>query len=353
MSRQDRVYTKAAEVPEIWDAGYILFWKHIIRPPIDQHVYAAILSQIQIEREGYVINRSAVKECVDVLLVLRVDGDGPSVYKRHLEPAILRDSEAFYKGEGDRLVESCDAPEYLRRVSFPLLVWRTKTDDFQVESRFESEESRTHHYLSSHTSAPLRQILENNLLKPNLSTVISMPNSGLDIMIDTDKTDDLARLYRLFIMVPTGLLCLRKTLKDSIARRGKEINRASSGTEVGEEDVDVVGNDDDAVTKAKGKGKGKARAVAGAQTMSLALKWVQDVLDLKDTFDNVWKRAFQSDRDLESALNEVCLQLGDYVKSRPINYVPRPSSRSSISTRSRLSSSRCSLTTISKKASEA
>jgi cullin 3 len=352
MSRQDRVYTKAAEVPEIWDAGYILFWKHIIRPSIDQHVYAAILSQIQIEREGYVINRSAVKECVDVLLVLRVDGDGPSVYKRHLEPAILRDSEAFYKGEGERLVESCDAPEYLRRVSYSLLIWRAKTDESQAESRFESEESRTHHYLSSHTSPPLRQILENNLLKPNLSTVISMPNSGLDIMIDTDKTDDLARLYRLFAMVPTGLLCLRKTLKDSIARRGKEINRASSGTEVGEEDIDVVGNDD-AATKAKGKGKGKARTVAGAQTMSLALKWVQDVLDLKDMFDNVWKRAFQSDRDLESALNEVCLQLGDYVRSQHISYVPRPSSRSSISTKSHPSSFRCSSTTISKKASEA
>jgi cullin 3 len=64
-----------------------------------------------------VINRSAVKECVDVLLLLRVDGDGPSVYKHDLEPAILRDSEAFYKGEGDRLLESYDAPEYLRRVS--------------------------------------------------------------------------------------------------------------------------------------------------------------------------------------------------------------------------------------------
>jgi cullin 3 len=53
-----------------------------------------------------------------VLLLLRVDGDGPSVYKRDLEPAILRDSEAFYKGEGNKLLETCDAPEYLRRVSF-------------------------------------------------------------------------------------------------------------------------------------------------------------------------------------------------------------------------------------------
>jgi len=55
---------------------------------------------------------------VDVLLLLRVNGDGPSVYKRDLEPAILRDSEAFYQGEGNKLLETCDAPEYLRRVSF-------------------------------------------------------------------------------------------------------------------------------------------------------------------------------------------------------------------------------------------
>lgn len=124
-------------------------------------------------------------------------------------------------------------------------------------------------------------------------------------MVDTDKIDDLGRLYRLCIMVPTGLPCLRRALKDSIARRGKDINRASAGTEVGEGDIDV-GNDDGAADKAKGKGKGKVRVVAGAQTMSLALKWVQDVLDLKDTFDRVWRMALQSDRDLESALNEVC-----------------------------------------------
>lgn len=129
-----------------------------------------------------------------------------------------------------------------------------------------------------------------------------MPNSGLDIMVDADKMDDLARLYRLFAVVSTGLPCLRKALKDSIARRGKDINRASAGIETDDEDIDVVGNNEDN----KGKGRGKVRAGAGAQTMSLALKWVQDVLNLKDKFDQVWGRAFQRDRDLESAINEVC-----------------------------------------------
>lgn len=171
----------------------------------------------------------------------------------------------------------------------------------QVNQRFEAEESRTHHYLSSQTSIPLRHILENNLLKPNLSTVIDMPYSGLDSMIDTDKMDDLALLYKLYIMVPAGLPCLRKALKASIARRGKEINAVSAVTDSADKLIDIVGDDDDA------KGKGKSRPASGAQTLALALKWVQDVLDLKDKFDQVWKRSFRSDRDLESALNEVSM----------------------------------------------
>lgn len=172
------------------------------------------------------------------------------------------------------------------------------THTTQLESRLDSEESRTHHYLSSHTSTPLRHILENNLLTPNLSTVINMPNSGLDVMVDTDKMDDLARLYKLYIMVPAGLACLCKTLKNSIACRGKDINTASVGTEASDGAVDVIGDDEDV------KGKTKARP---AQTLTLALKWVQDVLDLKDRFDQVWKRSFQSNRDIESALNEVSI----------------------------------------------
>ena len=110
------MYTKTANVPEIWDAGLLLFVKHIIRPPIQDHLIKAVLVQIQTERDGFVINRSVVKECVDVLLDLHEKADGPTIYKRDLEPAILHESERFYKEEGERLLETCDAPEFLRRV---------------------------------------------------------------------------------------------------------------------------------------------------------------------------------------------------------------------------------------------
>lgn len=116
-----------------------------------------------------------------------------------------------------------------------------------------------------------------------------MPNSGLDSMIDLDKINHLSRLYRLFTMVTPGLPCLRKALKESIARRGKDINMESLG-----------------ITEVDDEGKGKGKLKSAAQILAHALKWVQDVLDLKDKFDSVWKRAFDSNRELESALNEVC-----------------------------------------------
>lgn len=180
----------------------------------------------------------------------------------------------------------------------------TSTDIWQAEARFQEEESRTHHILSTLTTLPLQRILEKNLVSPHLWTVVNMPNSGLDAMIDSDRLDDLARLYRLFTRVTAGLPCLRKSLRETVIRRGKEINDASTG--LSGDGAESQEEEAAAEPSAKAKGKAKARPPNPAsQTLALALKWVQDVLDLKDKFDTMWSKAFQSDRDLESGLNEV------------------------------------------------
>lgn len=115
--KKDRVYTKTADVPETWSKGLELFLKHIIKSPIKEHLITAILKQVKYERDGYVINRSAVKGCVDVFLSLDVDPDGSTtVYKLDFEPLFLKESENFYKAEADYLLTTCDASEYLLRV---------------------------------------------------------------------------------------------------------------------------------------------------------------------------------------------------------------------------------------------
>jgi cullin 3 len=124
-----------------------------------------------------------------------------------------------------------------------------------------------------------------------------MPNSGLDVMIDLDKVNDIARLYRLFTMVPEGLPTLRKAFKETINNRGRAINTTGSTDDGQEEEADPP-------ERTKGKGKAQAQP-AGSQTLRLALKWVEDVLALKDKFEGILRNALQSDRELESGINEV------------------------------------------------
>ena len=57
------------------------------------------------------------------------------------------------------------------------------------------------------------------------------------------------------------------------------------------------------------KDKGKGRATPSNQTLTMALKWVQDILDLKDKMDSVWAKSFESNPKIEATLNEVSIGL--------------------------------------------
>jgi hypothetical protein len=97
-----------------------------------------------------------------------------------------------------------------------------------------------------------------------------------------------------------------------------------NGSQVKQEPTDVDMNiqlDDVPVKEEKGKGKGKAvagsaasaGAAAGASAQAPALaqavRWVQDVLDLKDKFDRILEQAFQGDKSIQISINEVSLHV--------------------------------------------
>jgi len=117
---QDRVHTASENVPEITIAGLHLFLDNVLHSkilPVREHVVNALLGQVQVERDGYSINRSAMKECVEVYTTLINPRNGVKVYYEDLEPSFLNESQRFYAAEAQKLLETCDAPEYLRRAS--------------------------------------------------------------------------------------------------------------------------------------------------------------------------------------------------------------------------------------------
>lgn len=115
------MYTQSAKVPTIYDVGLELFWSHIVRSnlyPIHTHLMGTLLSQVQLERDGQSIQRSTVRDCVDILL--RLDNPmtpGHTVYVTDFEPEFLRRSSEFYRLESIAQLDTGDAPSYLRNVS--------------------------------------------------------------------------------------------------------------------------------------------------------------------------------------------------------------------------------------------
>lgn len=123
-----------------------------------------------------------------------------------------------------------------------------------------------------------------------------MTNSGLDNMLDLDRFDDLARLHRLSVMIPTGLASLKRALKDSVLRRGAELNQTV--------DDDRLAGSAEAGENEPSSGRGKAKT-SFPNPADVAAKWVEDVLGLKDKFDQIWRQCFSSDHEIETSVNEV------------------------------------------------
>ncbi|CAO1615339.1 unnamed protein product [Parajaminaea phylloscopi] len=282
----DKVYVPENNDLPIWDLGLELFRDTVVHSrkyPIAENLYSALLTQIQLERQGQVINRSAVKANIDMLIALTQPRPGasmtsrPTVYKHTFEPAFLATSADFYRAEAVRLLNTTDAKTYLRH----------------VERRLTEEEGRVTVFLAPTTEPSLRVILERHLLADHLEQILAMPGSGLHNMLELNLKEDLRRLYKLFWRIQSsGPQHLKTGLKTYIAKRGSEINAS----------VVVAGAGPGADTPAA-QASDKASAASSPQA-ALALKWVDDVLAFKTTFDDVLKSSFGSDNTIETALNE-------------------------------------------------
>ncbi|CAO3632698.1 unnamed protein product [Mucor fragilis] len=173
-------------LPSVDEMGLNLFRDKVIRSkqhPIQQHLISAMLTQIQLERNGDVIDRSAIQSAVSMLVELTDPDTKLTVYAIDFEATYLDTTTSYYQIESQKLVSSYDAPEFMRK----------------VEKRLEEEYERTVHCLSMTTEIKIRTIVETQLIANNLKTLMEMKNSGLESMLNADKYSDLSRMYSLFL----------------------------------------------------------------------------------------------------------------------------------------------------------
>ncbi|KAJ3413350.1 hypothetical protein HDV05_008132 [Chytridiales sp. JEL 0842] len=282
----DRVYVKTANKPLVYDMGLDVFRDHILFSkdyPIREQTTNTLLNQILLEREGEIIDRHTIKSVVDMLLSL-TPGPQPkgaslsSVYEAVFEQAFLESSKAFYALESETLLRTCDARDFLMR----------------VEQRLEEEERRTQHCLSMKTEPKIRGILEETLISKNVKAVIDMENSGLLKMLSNDRTDDLRRMFTLFGRVPNGHKEMRSTISSYIRSVGKNINESFGGVGSNTSSAPSVSSD-------------AASTALGNAVPANPIKWVEELLGLRDKFDKLLEVSFSKDK---AFVNEVNAAMG-------------------------------------------
>lgn len=319
MASQDKVYTANQNIASTYQLGLHLFLETLLRNktiPILQNVLSVTLSLIRIERDGETVDRNLLKTTTDMLHDLReVSNDGmPAkgrpVYETWWQEQFLADTERYYQQEADANLESMSCPEYL----------------IKVERRLDEEKDRLARYLRDQTSPELVSVVDRELIEKPMQSLIDHPNMGLSALLDEERVQDLNRMYTVFGRVGKGHKYLMTGIKQWLVEQGaKIVETASSGAVASTSSKAATGevptNDDGAEDQpaapaSSAKDKGKGRAVDGAAPKppaagsvaaanNVAIEWVHAVLALKDKMDNLWSEAFNKDRSVQNAINDV------------------------------------------------
>ena len=290
---QDRVYCKDFHKPSIFTASMGQFRDHVLRTPLcdspDDHISiarvlnAVILDQVQMDREGDIIDKSLVKSCAYMLEGLyetEDEDESTKLYLTNFEPEFLKASEEFYRIEGAKLLLEADAGTFCK----------------DAKKRVNEEEDRCRSTLSPLTLTKIKIVVETELIKKNLSEVIAFEGSGVKYMLDNERLLELELIYELSARVDPKKEELRKAVQARILEMGHDVNHAiAAATQTSPKSADQDGD------KAEGDEKPSEKPVS--QQTTAAIKWVDDVLRLKDRYDNVLTEAFKSDQGLQTAFS--------------------------------------------------
>lgn len=288
---KDRVYCDDHRQPSIFAAAMGQFRDFILRASIPSCdgltimslLNMVILDHIQMEREGDIIDTSLIHACIYMLEGLyekEEEDESTKLYLTVFEPAFLEASEAFYESESASLLAQADAGTFCRH----------------AKRRSDEEQDRCRSTLSILSSSKIKAVFEEKFIRHNIREVIAMEGSGVKYMLKTDRMSELGMVYELVARVDPKKEELKLAVQERIVELGTEINNAA--TSMASTPMNKGSNQEGETAEAEAKAPG-AKAIS-QQTVA-AIKWVDDILQLKEKFDNVLAFAFKSDQGLQTA----------------------------------------------------
>ncbi len=300
----DRAYTLETKNPSIFAATIGLFRNNILRhdlgishPEQDRNLYifdvliAVVIGLVNMERDGDIIDRNLIRQISSMLEDLYETDEEVDSFKLYLtifEPAYLKASRKFYSDECQKLLRDSDASTWLRH----------------TQRRLQEEQDRCRTTVSLLTTDKIAKVLEEELIKKHLNEFLSLERSGLKSMIDNDRVEDLSILYQLISRIDTSKEALKTILQKRVLELGFEIEKDLKNTDFSTPAA-AAGDGEEQQTANDGPEKSKPQLLsAAAQQTAAAIKWVDDVLKLKDKFDHLWEACFEKDLPIQSAVTK-------------------------------------------------
>lgn len=275
-----------------------LFRDHVLRsstsdnnaaPTLLDVLVSVILDQVRMERAGDIIDKHLIKSCVHMLEGLYEspsEQEDQKLYLTSFEDMFLDASRSFYQDEAERTLDYADAGSYCRH----------------AKRRIDEEIERCGSTLSELTTRKIQTVVEDELVAKKIREVIEM-DSGVRYMVENNKLEDLTLLFDLESRVDAKKTELTRAIQQEVARYGSAINSgvAQNLPTIKEQSSNVsVRGDDDNNTD-----NHKAHAERGAvQATIIAIKWVEDVLELREKFEKMWKDSFSADQPVQTALTK-------------------------------------------------
>lgn len=285
---QDRVYCADHRRPSIFNAAMVLFRDQILLSQVSETdtrtvlglLNHLILDQIQMERDGDLIDKQLIKSCVWMLEALyedEVESEDQRLYNTSFEKDYLETSRNFYQKESNILLRDYDAGAYCKH----------------ARQRIYEEDERCKQTLLESTGLKVQKVVEDELIKNRIHELVEM-ESGVRFMVDNDRRDELNLIYDLNKRVDEKKTETTRAIQKRIVDIGTDINNdaiaASQNPQASASTADPAD-----------KGKGAAHDKTLNQQTVAAIKWVDDVLSLKDKFDQIWRESFDSDPLLQQA----------------------------------------------------
>lgn len=293
----DRIYCTDNRKPSIFTTAMGLFRDNILKAPLpgaesEMTVFdifnSVVLDQIGMERDGDVINKNLIKSCIYMLEALYetdVETENEKLYNTVFEPAFLEASKKFYEKESADLLREGDASAWLR----------------QTRRRLVEEDARCQTTISRTSGPKIAKVVEREMISAHMTEFLALEGSGIKVMIDNDKHEDLTTLYQLVSRVDPTKTPLKVAMQARVVEMGTEINNIIQNTDFG---AVLAAANEDGEAPAEGAKAKPARQSPAAKATAAAIKWVDEVLKLKDKFDIMWRDCLGKDMPLQTAITK-------------------------------------------------